>query len=185
LWQVVEVAADEIVDLGGKIKFPRGRVLLTTPDTKEATDLVLSRAPAETVCHYGTATAGDGGTATAGYGGTATAGDRGTATAGDRGAATAGYGGTATAGHYGTATAGDYGTATAGDWGAATAGDKGTATAGYRGTATAGDRGELQIKYMDDRSQRYSTAIAYIGEDGIKANVPYRLGYNHEFAEVK
>jgi hypothetical protein len=148
LWLVVEVAAKDVVDLDGKVKFPRGRVLVCgTADV--AVKYLQDRAPAGKAIVRGTATAGDRGTATAGYGGTATAGDRGTATAGDsgtatagdRGTATAGYGGTATAGDGGTATAGDSGTATAGDRGTATAGDRGTATAGDRGTATAGDRG--------------------------------------------
>jgi hypothetical protein len=123
----------------------------------------------------GTATAGYRGTATAGYSGTATAGYRGTATAGDRGTATAGYRGTATAGYSGTATAGYSGTATAGYSGTATAGYSGTATAGYRGTATAGDSGELRIRYYDRKADRFRTAIAYVGEDGIEPNVAYRL----------
>jgi hypothetical protein len=148
----------------------------------------------------GNATAGDGGTATAGYRGTATAGDGGTATAGALGNATAGDGGTATAGALGNATAGDGGTATAGYRGTATAGDGGTATAGYRGTATAGDGGtatagalgnatagalgELCIRYWDSKANRYRTAIAYVGEDGIEANVAYRLDDQHKFKKV-
>ena len=74
-------------------------------------------------------------------------------------AITAGYGGTATAGYGGTATAGD----------------SGTATAGERGTATAGERGTLQIKRYDPVAGRYRTVTGYTGEDGIEANVPYKL----------
>ena len=140
-----------------------------------------------TAGNCGTATAGDWGTATAGYRGIATAGDYGTATAGDGGTATAGRWGTATAGDRGIATAGNWGTATAGDWGTATAGDGGTATAGYRGTAiageegtaTAGERGILVIKYYD--GNRYRFATAYVGENGILPNTPYRLDNNHNF----
>jgi hypothetical protein len=128
-----------------------------------------------TAGHRGTATAGDGGTATAGYDGTATAGDGGTATAGDGSTATAGYGGTATAGHLGTATAGDGGTATAGD--------HGTATAGHRGTATAGDFGTIVVRWYGGMRSRLS--VAYVGENGIKANTPYRLNDAHEFVEVQ
>jgi hypothetical protein len=140
----------------------------------------------------GTATAGDGGTATAGVNGTATAGDGGTATAGDGGTATAGDGGTATAGDGGTATAGDGGTATAGVNGTATAGVGGTATAGYRGTATAGYRGTatagysglICIKYWDAEKERYRIAVGYVGEDGIKPGVKYRLDDNNKFVEA-
>jgi hypothetical protein len=79
--------------------------------------------------------------------------------------ATAGDGGTATAGDGGTATAGYQGTATAGDWG--------TATAGYQGTATAGEDGEIRIRFSD--GSRYRLAVGYVGEDGILANVPYKV----------
>ncbi|MCS9020339.1 hypothetical protein N1F18_04890 [Pseudomonas aeruginosa] len=128
-----------------------------------------------TAGYEGTATAGYKGTATAGYKGTATAGDWGTATAGDWGTATAGNEGTATAGDWGTATAGNEGTATAGYKGTATAGYEGTATAGYKGTATAGKKGEIQIRYWDEKTERYRTVIGYIGEDGLEPNVPYKL----------
>jgi hypothetical protein len=106
-WLVVEVDAGGVVDLKGKVKFPRGSVV-HCGDRLSATAYLSERAPGRAIVG-GTATAGDHGTATAGYGGTATAGDRGTATAG--------YGGTATAGDHGTATAGVGGTATAGDHG--------------------------------------------------------------------
>ena len=127
-----------------------------------------------TAGYRGTATAGYGGTATAGARGTATAGAGGTATAGDGGTATAGAGGTATAGAGGTATAGYGGTATAGYGGTATAGARGTATAGYRGTATAGYGGLLVLKYWDGTAERHRIATAYVGEDGIDSDTPYR-----------
>ena len=58
--------------------------------------------------------------------------------------------------------------------GTATAGEGGTATAGYRGTATAGDGGLLVLKYWDVTGVRNRIATAYVGEDGIEANTPYR-----------
>ncbi len=105
-WLVVEV--EEYVDLQGKVKFPRGKVV-HCGDRLSATAYMVERAPGRAVVGASIA-AGDSGTATAGDRGTATAGDSGTATAGDRGTATAGYGGTATAGYGGTATAGYRGT---------------------------------------------------------------------------
>ena len=107
-WLVVEVAEESIVDLGGKVKFPRG-VVVFSGSCEEATLYVAEHGGHGRAIIRGTATAGDGGTATAGY--------CGIATAGYCGIATAGYGGTATAGDGGTATAGDGGTATAGDGG--------------------------------------------------------------------
>jgi hypothetical protein len=90
----------------------------------------------------------------------------------------------AVVGAFGTATAGDSGTATAGDSGTATAGDRGTATAGDRGTATAGDSGEIRIRYWDSKADRYRTKIAYVGEDGIEANVAYRLDDKLNFVKA-
>jgi len=199
-WLVLEVESASIVMLGGKCKFPKATVRFAGHKSEAAAFLLAHAPQAKNVAVIGaTIAVGDGevaavgalGTATAGYRGTATAGDRGTATAGDRGTATAGYRGTATAGDRGTATAGYSGTATAGDSGTATAGDSGTATAGYSGTATAGDRGTatagdsgtISIKWWG--GERYRVKIGYIGEDGLKPNVPYRLNDQHEFEEVK
>ena len=83
-WIVVEVEQSDIVDLGGKVKFPRG-VVVYCGTRKEAADLICKHCPAGTKVTLGTATAGDMGTATAGDMGTATAGYMGTATAGDMG----------------------------------------------------------------------------------------------------
>ena len=149
-WLVVAVESAEVVDLGGKVKFPRGEVVYCG-DRDGAVAYILVNGGAGKACAYARAPAGAYGTATAGA--------RGTATAGDRGTATAGEGGTATAGAYGTATAGD----------------KGTATAGYKGTATAGDYGTVCIRWYDGAAARYRTAVGYVGEDGIESNVPYRV----------
>ena len=202
LWQVVKVAKADLVDLGGKVKFPRGYVVFTG-DRKAATDIVCDHGgiavigamrtvddgKTVVVGHKGTATAGNGGTAIAGYKGTATAGYRGTATAGDGGTATAGNGGTATAGDGGTAIAGYRGTATAGDGGTATAGYGGTAIAGYEGTAiagnggtaTAGVSGKIQINHYD--GSRMRTLVGYIGEDGLLPDTKYRVS-NGKFVKL-
>jgi len=196
----------------GKCKFPRGYVV-HCGNRKSATEYIMAHGAAgkavicatvtagdrgtavagylgtATVGNRGTAMAGDRGTAVAGYLGTATVGDRGTAKAGDRGTAVAGYRGTAMAGYLGTATVGDEGTATvgclgtavAGHRGTAVAGNEGTATTGYRGTAMAGDRGILQIGYY---TGRFRIATAYVGENGIKPNIKYRLDDAHNFVEV-
>ena len=87
-------------------------------------------------------------------------------------------------GMLGTATVGDYGTATVGDYGTATVGYKGTATVGDYGTVTGGENAELRIRWYDYGAERYRTAIAYVGENGIKPNTPYRLNYEHQFVEV-
>ncbi len=174
VWMVVEVDATAVVDLRGKVKFPRGEVVYCGM-RDEAVAYILAHGGAGRACAYARVTAGYMGTATAGHGGTATAGYMGTATAGDQGSATAGYMGTATAGHGGTATAGHGGTATAGYGGTATAGNGGTATAGNGGTATAGDEGTVCVRWYDTTANRYRLAVGYVGEGGIEANVPYRV----------
>jgi len=202
-WLVVEVLAADVVDLGGKVKFPRGNVVFCG-DQRGATDflgalgavdiigatVVAGNHGTATAGYRGTATAGDFGTATAGDRGTATAGALGTATAGALGTATAGYSGTAIAGYLGTATAaGDHGTAIAGYRGTATAaGNHGTATAGYRGTATAGYSGTATAGYGGTATagdlgtvciwwfdaNRRRLAVGCVGENGIKPGVAYR-----------
>ena len=139
-WLVVEVVAESMVDLGGKVKFPRG-VVLYAGDQATAVAMIVERHSNAGTVIAGTATAGARGTATAGYAGTATAGEDGTATAGGRG----------------------------------------TATAGYAGTATAGARGEIRIRWWDGASERYRTAVGYVGEGGIEANQRYRLDDERQF----
>ena len=162
LWQVVGLTNDELkqtIDLNGKVKFPSCTVVFTGT-RQDSIAYIQNHDPLAYLCVFGTATAG--------YGGTATAGDSGTATAGHYGTATAGYGGTATAGYRGIATAGYRGIATAGDY----------------GTVTAGECGTLMVKYWDNDAEIYRFSIAYVGENGIQANRPYRLDDAHHFVEA-
>ncbi len=177
LWLVVEVKKSDIRMLGGKCKFQSGVVCFAGKKEQAAEYLVAHEQQAALVAVIGRSV-------TVGEKEIATVGSLGTATAGYSGTATAGYSGTATAGALGTATAGDRGTATAGARGTATAGAIGTATAGDKGTATAGDKSMICIKYWDEKDNRYRMVVGYVGEDGIKANVAYRLDASNKFAEV-
>ena len=129
-----------------------------------------------TVGDYGMATAGAGGMATAGAGGIATAGIGGQATAGDDGMATAGIGGMATAGIGGQATVGSSGMAQVGE--------RGRAQAGIGGSVRGGKGAELQIRWFDQISDRYRTAIAYVGEDGILSDTWYKLDDKGQFVRA-
>ncbi|TWB00393.1 DUF7666 domain-containing protein [Gluconacetobacter diazotrophicus] len=183
-WYVLEVRNTDLVMLGGKCKFPRAIVRFIGSMREAAAFIRANETKAQTVAVIGAEiSVGDRESCIVGSLGTATAGNGGAATAGDSGTATAGYGGTATAGDSGTATAGNRGTATAGNRGTATAGNRGAATAGDGGTATAGDHGEIRIRYRDTKSERYRTVVGYVGEDGIKPNVKYRLNADHKFSE--
>ena len=166
-WLVLEV--DDVIELNGKCKFERAVVRFVGAKSNAAAFLLENEplANAEKVIGL-TLSAGDGESLLVGTLGTATVGDYGTATVGDYGTATVGYKGTATVGDYGTATVGDYG----------------TATVGYYGTATGGEYAELRIRWYDCEACRYRTEIAYVGENGIKPNTPYRLNDEHQFVEV-
>ena len=65
-----------------------------------------------------------------------------------------------------------------------TSGYKGQSTSGHKGQSTSGDKGILVLSWWDGTHVRRRTEIAYVGENGIKANVPYRLNDAHEFEEV-
>jgi len=169
-WLVVAVDSEAIVDLKGKVKFPKGEVVFCgareeaiakleelAPETKHMPVIGAIRIAGD----RGNANAGDYGTAIAGHKSTATAGYRGKTMAGDNGTATAGNYGKATAGDGGTANAGDGGKAMAGDGGTANAGDGGKATAGYGGAANAGDYGKATAGNNGTATAGYNgTAIA-------------------------
>lgn len=141
--------------------------------------------------HYGNAVGGYYDNATAGNFGTAITNDRGTAIAGNYGTAMAGYGGTAKAGFFGVATAGIRGTAIAGDNGTAKAGYNGVVSVGEKGiatvmlgTASAGRYGVILIYYCDTEAQK-RVKVGYIGENGLRPNVKYRLNGKFKFEKVK
>jgi hypothetical protein len=160
-WLVVEVEKSGIFMLGGKCKFERGFVRFVGSKSEAAAYIIEHEPHAMGVAVIGAAFS-----------------------VCDKQSVIVGALGNATAGALGTATAGALGTATAGYRGNATAGYRGTATAGDSGTATAGALGELRIRYWDSKANRYRTAIAYVGEAGIEANVAYRLDDQHKFKKV-
>ena len=109
-WLIVEVASDEIVDLGGKSKFGGG-VVVHCGDRASASAYMADHGSADGLYmrlasggHRSTLTGGDGSTLTGGYRSTLTGGHRSTLTGGD--------GSTLTGGHRSTLTGGDGSTLT-------------------------------------------------------------------------
>ena len=149
---VVEVDAADVIDLGGKVKFPRGVVVFTSLNWWEALIYVKERRPAGMAEKIAT---GDYGHAAAtGYSGHAAA---------------TGYSGHAAA-------TGDYGHAAAtGDSGhAAATGYYGHAAAlSYNGKAKAGTNGAVVLAWCDGKRGRF--LVGYVGEDGIEADTWYRV----------
>ena len=90
----------------------------------------------------------------------------------------------AVVGDHENAASGPLGTSTSGNWGTSTSGHGGTSAAGELGTSTSGKGGEIRIRYCDSKAQRYRIAVGYIGENGIKANVAYKLDRDHKFIKV-
>ena len=141
-WLVVKVPAETIVDLGGKVKFPKGEVV-HVGDRITATDYILGNgATGKSVIgstltggDRSTLTGGDGSTLTGGHGSTLTGGYGSTLTGGDRS--------TLTGGHGSTLTGGDRSTLTGGDGSTLTGGHGSTLTGGYGSTLTGGDRSTL------------------------------------------
>ena len=106
-WLIVRVAKADIVDLNGKVKFPRGEVIACGARHEIVAEM-RSLCPEASVI-YSTIAKSDKGSASAGYGGQASAGDGGQASAGDGGQASAGHRGQASAGYGGQASAGEKG----------------------------------------------------------------------------
>ncbi|CAG9262143.1 DUF7666 domain-containing protein [Paraburkholderia caribensis] len=200
-WIVVEVESDQVVDLGGKCKFPRGRVRFVGEMKDAANYLFENEARARddavigahlrvgdhrhvAVGGCGAAIAGMCGTAVAGYRGASISGDFGTSIAGAYGTATSGRAGKAIAGSEGTARSGDFGTAISGYQGTAIAAEDGIAVAGRFGTAAAGRNGEIRIEYFDEVAGRHRVKVGYVGEDGIDPNVAYSLDLEYRFVRA-
>ena len=71
-----------------------------------------------------------------------------------------------------------------------TGGDNATVTGGYGATVTGGGNATVTgshgaILLLSFYSDRKRVVTAYVGENGIKPNTPYRLNEVHEFEEVK
>ena len=80
-----------------------------------------------------------------------------------------------------TVTGGNCSTVTGGYSSTVTGGVGSTVTGGDRSTVTGGVNSIMQVKWHD--GNRYRIAVAYVGEDGIEPNVPYRVE-NGKFVKV-
>jgi hypothetical protein len=196
-WMVCEVEESEIVDLEDKVKFPKCNVVFCGSKSESIAYLMENGGRGYAIVHStltggdgSTLTGGDGSTLTGGYGSTLTGGNRSTLTGGDGSTLTGGDGSTLTGGYGSTLTGGDGSTLTGGDgstltggYGSTlTGGNDSTLTGGNRSTLTGGENATLIVKRWNGK--RYKMHIAYVGEDGIKQGVKYRLNDENEFVEV-
>jgi len=160
-WLVVAVESSTIVDIGGKVKFPRGEVVFVGNrfDATQRIRALGARGAVVGITLTGgdratltggdraTLTGGDGATLTGGDGATLTGGDRATLTGGDGATLTGGDRATLTGGDGATLTGGDGATLTGGDRATLTGGDRATLTGGYYATLTGGDYATLTGGY--------------------------------------
>jgi hypothetical protein len=161
-WLVVEVEAATIVNLGDKVKFPRGNVIATFGHWRDAMVFIRSRRPLSSDAKI---SAEEGGIASA---------------TGDYGHASAtGYSGHASAtGNSGHASAtGNSGHASASGESAIAAG------LGHACRGKVGKSGCLVLARWVDSERRFRISVAYEGE-GIKADTLYRLDDAGTFVEV-
>ena len=172
VWLVVQVEAEVLVDLGGKVKFPRGEVVLAGAREDAIAYLMARGGRADKIqCGHASASGYQGQASASGYQGQASAsGTTGQASAsGTRGQASAsGTRGQASAsGYQGQASAsGTRGQASA-------SGPHGLSIA--EGAVAAGDKGTICARWWDGQAGRYRYTIGYIGEDGIEPYFWYHL----------
>ena len=192
-WLVVEVNEDEIIDLDGKVKFPRGIVrfvgdkagataYLTEHEPRSANDAVIGLV--KTVGDHQSAMGGDESMLTGGDESMLTGCDYSTLTGGHYSTLTGGRCSTLTGGRCSTLTGGDYSTLTGGDYSTLTGGRCSTLTGGRCSTLTGGNESTLSIKWYDETTNRHRIATAYVGEDGIEPNVAYRLNDEGKFIKA-
>ena len=211
-WLVVKVLKGTCVDLGDKVKFPKGTVIYAGTK-EEAVKIIAEAYPGEPVVFAnrhsgddGVSTSGDYGKSTSGNNGTSISGYHGNSTSGNNGKSTSGNNGTSISGDYGTSTSGYRGNSTSGDGGTSISGGDGESTSGYRGTSTSGDYGKSTSGYLGESTSgiggtstsgvggtliikwhdgsRYRTAVAYVGENGIEPNVAYKLDRQGNFIKA-
>ena len=139
-WLIVKVLKGTCIDLGGKVKFPKGTVVYA--GTKEEAVKIIAEAYPEAPVVFAARHSGDHGVSTSGDGGASTSGDYGESTSGNYGTSTSGDYGASTSGYYGKSASGDYGKSTSGDCGKSTSGYQGTSTSGNYGTSTSGILGK-------------------------------------------
>ncbi len=158
VWMALAVIETDVLDLGGKVKFPRCRIA-AVGDKSTIASIIAAQRPANTPAPmFAQAAAGSRGQAAAGYAGQAAAGYAGQAAAGEAGQAAAGYAGQAAAGSRGQA---------------AVEAD-GLATCGIGGLVKGGDNAVLVAMYSTGPMRSdFSYSVGQVGRAGIEAETWY------------
>jgi hypothetical protein len=198
VYQIISVDSKDIVDLGSKVKFKKGEVVLTTENMDEATQYLLDNGAKGLPVVYSKNTGGDYSVNTGGARSKNTGGYRSTNIGGHYSTNTGGNFSTNTGGNYSKNTGGGHSKNTGGDRSENTGGGCSVNTGGVYSTNiggsycmnTGGDRSKCQggvnsvlsIQWYDGKRMRVSTA--YVGEDGILPDVLYQLDSKGKFVRV-
>ena len=162
----LEVESTSIVEIDGKCKFPRAKVLYVADDMCDlSTWLAAHGDPGP--WYRGRSVSGYCGRSVSGYCGRSESGNYGRSESGDCGHSVSGYCSRSESGKYGRSESGDYG----------------HSVSGYRGHSVSGEKGIIEISWWDGTRRRI--AIGYIGEDGLEPNVAYKLGAEGRFVAVE
>ena len=173
-WLVVKVLAKDVVAIDKyKVKFPKG-IIVYCGDRKGATDYIIAHGAEASKVVGAFITVGDDAVGGGGYRATVSGGDRATVSGGDWSTVSGGYRATVNGGNGSTVSGGNWSTVSGGDWS--------TVSGGEWSTVSGGDRAILQVKWDD--GIRFRIATAYVGEDGIEANVKYRVNNKGKFMKA-
>jgi hypothetical protein len=210
-WLVCEIYKKEIVDLGGKIKVSRAKVVHVGTQ-RSATDYLLANGAAGKKVIGCTLEGGDGATIVGGDGATIVGGDGATIVGGEWSKLTGGDGSILVGGYGATIVGGDGATIVGGEWSTITGGDGSILVGGYGATIVGGDgatltsggRSKLTGGEGSILSGGYESTIVggdgailifshregtrkvvvVIGKEDFKPNVPYKLNEHNIPVEV-
>ena len=199
-WLVVKVLKEDIVNFecNDKVKFPKC-IVVFCGNRKDATDYIIQNGAKGKKVIGACVSSGHRGTSSSGYFGHSTSLDFGHSISGRKGTSISGRHGTSISGEFGQSTSGDYGNSISEDCGISISGNggysiskhygtsisknKGTSQTGFYGIASSGEHGTLIIHWWDAINLRRKISIAYVGENGIKPNTPYKLDKDGNFME--
>ena len=169
VWIVSRI--NEWIDLDGKVKFPRAEVVFS--GSREDATAKIRELGANGAVIGSILTGGIGSTLTGGDRSTLTGGNGSTLTGGNGSTLTGGNGSILTGGNGSILTGGIGSTLTGGIGSILTGGRGSTLTGGNGSTLTGGDYSILCLSWRD--GNRHRIVVAYVGEDGVKADTAYRL----------
>ena len=210
----IRVLIDDVVDLVGKVKFPRGWVEKCGTLGDAVNYIRDNGAPINALMLGSTVSGGHGSTVSGGHGSTVSGGDWSTVSGGhgstvsgdDWSIVSGGHWSTVSGEHGSTVSGGDGSTVSGGDWSTVSGGHRSTVIGGDRSTVSGGDWSTVSggdrstvigghgstvsggegaiLNVRYSDGSRWRIKTAYVGEGEIESNTPYGLNNRHEFEVV-